>query len=99
MKSPMVSVVIPTRNRPNLVIRAVQSALAQSLTDIEVVVVVDGPDAATIRALSAISDSHLRVICIANSVGGAEARNIGIRESRGEFIALLDDDDVWCPEK
>jgi glycosyltransferase involved in cell wall biosynthesis len=96
---PSVSTVIPTRNRPDLVVRAVMSALRQTFTAIEVVVVVDGPDQVTVQALSEISDPRLRVVALENSVGGAEARNLGVRSSRGQWIALLDDDDEWLPEK
>jgi glycosyltransferase involved in cell wall biosynthesis len=97
--TPIVSVVIPTRNRPQLVIRAVRSALAQTLAQLEVVVVIDGEDVETLRALAAIDDTRVRTISLQTSVGGSDARNIGIRESCGEFIALLDDDDEWNPEK
>ena len=96
---PLVSVVIPTRNRPQLVLRSVRSALQQSLTDIEVVVVIDGPDAATQEALAAVGDPRLRVVALQESVGGSEARNWGVRESTGTWIALLDDDDEWRADK
>jgi glycosyltransferase involved in cell wall biosynthesis len=96
---PIVSVVIPTRNRPQLVVRAVQSALAQTLSEIEVIVVVDGPDAKTVEALAAIQDDRLQTVALAASVGGSEARNTGVRKGRGKFIALLDDDDEWDPSK
>jgi GT2 family glycosyltransferase len=96
---PTVSVVIPTRNRPALVVRAVQSALAQTFTDLEVVVVIDGPDPATAEALAAIKDRRLRTLTLPSSVGGAEARNAGVREGRAVFIAFLDDDDEWLPNK
>lgn len=96
---PLVSVVIPTRNRPSLVVRGVKSALAQTLTDIEVIVVVDGPDEKTVEALSAIKDSRLHTVALPASVGGSEARNIGVQKGRGKFIALLDDDDEWHPSK
>lgn len=99
MQSPLVSVVIPTRNRPELVVRAVRSALAQTLAAIEVIVVIDGPDAATADALSAIKDYRVSMVSLEYPVGGSEARNAGIRKSRGEFIALLDDDDEWSPNK
>lgn len=99
MKQPIVSVVIPTRNRPALVVRAVKSALAQTLAEIEIIVVIDGPDAATEDAVTAIADSRISVISLPCSVGGSEARNIGVRKSRGEFIGLLDDDDEWSPDK
>ena len=96
---PRVSVVIPTRNRGETVVRAVQSALAQTFEDLEVVVVVDGPDLATVELLQHNNDPRLRVIALKKSAGGSEARNIGVREAKGEWIALLDDDDEWLPEK
>jgi glycosyltransferase involved in cell wall biosynthesis len=99
LQAPMVSAVIPTRNRPDLVLRAVTSALEQSFGGIEVIVVVDGPDRATLQALGAISDPRLRVVALKGSVGGAEARNVGVQASRGQWIALLDDDDEWLPGK
>jgi glycosyltransferase involved in cell wall biosynthesis len=96
---PRVSVVIPSRDRAPIIRRAVESALAQTFTDLEVVVVVDGPDSKTIQLLRQISDPRLRVIELEESVGGSEARNIGVRAAKGEWIALLDDDDEWLPEK
>lgn len=98
--SPRVSVVIPTRGRPDLLIsRALRTALAQTLQDIEIVVVVDGPDDATTEALSRLGDPRVRVLAQPMSVGGSEARNIGVRAARAEWIALLDDDDEWLPGK
>ena len=96
---PVVTVVIPTRNRPALVLRAVKSALEQTLTDIEVIVVVDGPDSKTVEALATISDARLHTISLPTSVGGSDARNIGIQRGSGEFVALLDDDDEWLSHK
>ena len=63
------------------------------MTEIELIVVIDGPDSATEAALSSIADDRMTTICLSSSVGGSGARNVGIRKSRGEFIALLDDDD------
>ena len=96
---PAVSVVIPTRNRPDLVVRAVRSALAQSFEDLEVVVIVDGPDAATRAALSEIHDIRLRSLELSHSLGGSGARNAGVRAVTGEWIAFLDDDDEWFAGK
>src|SRR5579863_7499544 len=98
-QEPIVSVVVPTRNRPELVVRAVSSALAQTLTRMEVIVVIDGPDEDTARALAEIRDDRLTVIALPSSLGGSEVRNIGAQHSRGEFIAFLDDDDEWSPNK
>ena len=93
----LVSAVIPTRNRPELVTRAVRSVLSQTIREIECIVVIDGPDAATVHALSDIRDSRLRLLALAKNVGGCEARNLGARAARGEWVALLDDDDEWLP--
>ncbi len=96
---PAVSVIIPTRWRPLLVVRAVTSALAQSLRDIEVIVVIDGPDTETELALRGIHDQRLHVLSLDKNLGGSEARNAGVRAARGKWIAFLDDDDEWFPEK
>ena len=95
----LVSVVVPTRNRPDLVVRAVQSALEQTLPTIEVIVVVDGPDDKTIHVLSAIKDARLRVKILPHNLGPAEARNAGVKEARGPWVAFLDHDDEWLPQK
>ncbi|HEY0760456.1 MAG TPA: glycosyltransferase family 2 protein [Acidisarcina sp.] len=94
-----VSAVIPTRGRPQLVSRAVESVLGQTYLDVEVVVVIDGDDPLTFQHLQQINDSRLRVVHLKESVGGSEARNTGAREASGHWVALLDDDDVWLPEK
>jgi glycosyltransferase involved in cell wall biosynthesis len=96
---PLVSAVIPTRNRPELVCRAVLSALSQTYPNLEVVVVVDGPDPSTVMALERLNEPRLRIVALEDNVGGSEARNIGAREAKGEWIALLDDDDEWFSEK
>lgn len=94
-----VSTVIPTRNRPQLVLRAARSALAQTYRDIEVLVIVDGPDEATSGALASLRDDRLRVIVLPSPQGGQAARRAGIEAARGDWIAFLDDDDEWLPEK
>jgi glycosyltransferase involved in cell wall biosynthesis len=99
MEIPVVSVVIPTRNRPDTVCRAVETVRAQTYTNFEIVVVVDGPDEKTVNALNAIGDPRIRVVALLENLGGAEARNVGVRHSRGQWVALLDDDDEWLPSK
>jgi len=94
-----VSAVIPTRNRPTLVVRAVRSALAQTYTDLEVIVIADGPDPATDEALREIDDPRLKSVVLSTSVGAAQARNLAVDAARGDWIAFLDDDDEWLPEK
>jgi len=94
-----VSVVIPTHHRPQFVQRAVRSALAQEYTDLEVVVVVDGPDRATEEALAGVSDIRLRVIVLPQQVGAARARDVGVTAAWGDWIAFMNDDDEWLREK
>jgi glycosyltransferase involved in cell wall biosynthesis len=97
--SPEVSVVIPTCNRPDLASRAVRSALAQTYEDLEVIVVIDGPDPATEEALAAIPDARLRVLTLPRQGKAPNARNQGTRAATGRWTAFLDDDDEWLPEK
>ena len=96
---PIISTIIPTRNRPDLVYRAVESALNQTWQSIEVIVVIDGPDDATVAALDRITDPRLKKILLPENRGVAAARNAGIQVAKGSWIALLDDDDRWLPEK
>lgn len=97
--TPVVSAVIPTVGRPAHVVAAVRSALAQTLREIEVVVVVDGPDAATLAALAGLGDPRLRVVELPSRTGPGAARNAGVAAARGEWVAFLDDDDLWDPRK
>jgi len=99
VQRPIVSVVIPTRNRPELVLRAVRSALAQTLPELEVVVVIDGPDPATVEALRGVGDDRVRPIELEKSGGAPAARNHGVDAAHAEWVAFLDDDDEWLPEK
>lgn len=96
--SPTVSVVIPTRARPERVLEAVRSAMAQTLQPSEIIVVIDGPDPATRHALDALGEATVVVIQQEETLGASKARNAGILASRGHYIALLDDDDAWRPD-
>lgn len=97
--APLVSVIVPTHDRPGLVGRAVRSALAQSLDRIEVIVVIDGPDRATRNTLATFDDSRLRSIQLDATGGACAARNRGAKSARAPWVALLDDDDEWLPHK
>jgi glycosyltransferase involved in cell wall biosynthesis len=96
---PVVSVVIPTRNRPELVQRAVKSALKQTLSQIEVIVVIDGADGVTSVALAELDDARLKVIELPTNQGSCFARTTGVNAASAEWIAFFDDDDEWMPEK
>lgn len=96
---PLVSAVIPTHGRPDLLAGAMRSALRQTWPRMEVLVVVDGPDAATAALLAGFDDPRLRVLFLEEPRGACDARNAGVRAAQGEWIALLDDDDEWLPDK
>jgi glycosyltransferase involved in cell wall biosynthesis len=95
----LVSVIIPTLHRPALLMRALASVFCQTWRELEVIVVVDGPDLDTIAVLRTIGDPRLRIIVNARSLTAAGARNAGMDQARGKWIAFLDDDDEWRPEK
>jgi glycosyltransferase involved in cell wall biosynthesis len=94
-----VTVVIPTRNRPELVARAIKSALAQTDGVAALIVVIDGPDPATLAVLRELSDGRIRYIALPESRGANHARNLGAAEATTEWVAFLDDDDEWLPQK
>ncbi len=92
----MISVVITTKNRITLLPRAINSVLEQTWSSLEVIVVDDGSD---VPVELPTSDPRVRLIRNDESVGLAEARNIGFRAAIGEFFCMLDDDDWYLPEK
>lgn len=94
---PLVSVIIPVHNRPRLVAEALDSAISQDYVPMEIVVVDDGSTDATTDTLRAYAN-HARVTRQDNRGAGA-ARNRGVEISRGEYLAFLDSDDLWLPEK
>ena len=93
---PTFSVVMPVYNRAHLVERAVRSALEQSETDLEVIVVDDGSTDGTAQVVEAIEDPRVILVRQANA-GHAAARNQGIQRARGEYVAFLDSDDEYLP--
>jgi glycosyltransferase involved in cell wall biosynthesis len=96
----LVSVIIPAYNRGKHIQRAVQSVLAQTYADLEVVVVDDGSKDDTVPRVQeeARHDSRVRLIEHCQQKGAQAARNTGIREAKGEWIAFLDSDDYWLPD-
>jgi glycosyltransferase involved in cell wall biosynthesis len=96
---PDVSVVVPTRDRAGRLAQTLQTALAQRGVALELIVVDDGSTDETMDLLAAIDDSRLRVVSLASSQGVSTARNSGIAAATGSWIALLDDDDLWAPDK
>lgn len=94
-----VGVVIPTRDRCELLRATLGSALAQVGVDLEVVVVDEASDDGTAEMLRGLRDDRVRVIRHDRPRGVAAARNVGRRATTAPWIALLDDDDLWAPDK
>jgi hypothetical protein len=95
--TPQISVIIPSFNRAWTLARAIDSVLAQTVAPKEIIVVDDGSTDHTPEVLAAYGD-RLRIMNQPNQ-GVSSARNLGIGHSTGEFVALLDSDDQWKPEK
>ena len=103
MNTPRVSVVIPAFNAGLTLREAVYSVLDQSFGDLECIVIDDGSTDDTNAVASHLADENSRVCLLLHSGGinrgTAASRNLGMRHSRGEFIAFLDSDDAWLPDK
>jgi glycosyltransferase involved in cell wall biosynthesis len=97
--SPLVSAVIPTRDRATLLEQAVGSVLRQTYERLEVVVVDDGSTVPLNLPSSLSSDPRVRTLRLEESAGPGAARNLGAASCRGSLIAFLDDDDRWRPTK
>ena len=96
---PKVSVVIPTHNRASFLQAAIQSVLNQTFQDFEVIVVDDASEDQTAEVVRRFSEPRIWYIRHEINKGQGASRNDGIRRASGEYIALLDDDDEWLPEK
>lgn len=96
---PLVTAIVLTHNRKDLVVRAIDSVLVQTYPNIECVVVDDASNDGTKEMLSVRSDIRYIYIPKEESCGGNHARNVGIKSAKGEYVAFLDDDDYWLPNK
>ena len=96
---PFFSAVVPTYNRSKLVQRAISSILAQSFQGFEIIVVDNSSTDNTRETIESLDDPRISIITVQNEGIIAYSRNRGIKEAKGEWVAFLDDDDVWLPEK
>ena len=92
---PAVSVIITTYNRAYLVGKAIQSVLSQTYKDFEIIVVNDGSTDNTEEVIKSFSDGEVRYIRHEKNLGGFAAFITGLKIAKGEYIAILDDDDFW----
>jgi glycosyltransferase involved in cell wall biosynthesis len=99
MKQPLVTVVIPAYNVAPYVSQAIDSVLAQTYKNIEIIVVDDGSKDATRDVVALYAEKNLVHYIYQENKGLSAARNTGIRKAKGEFIAILDSDDLFLPEK
>lgn len=99
VKHPTVSVIIPVYNRAHLLHRALDSVVAQTFKDIEILVIDDCSRDDPYSVIKEYKDSRIKYIKQKENQGVAAARNRGLREAQAPFVAFLDDDDEWLPEK
>lgn len=98
LSSPLVSVIIPTYRRWNLLCDAIESVFRQTFTDWEIVVVNNGSGPPEGRAAELLRDPRVRYVEFPDNRGHSSARNTGIDHSSGRYIAYLDDDDIFYPD-
>ena len=96
---PAVTVVIPTRDRIPVLLQTLASVCWQRDVDLEAIVVDEGSVADVGAAVASLSDPRLRVVRHARPLGVSSARNRGVEQARGHWVAFLDDDDLWAPTK
>lgn len=98
-KTPQVSVIIPTFNRATLLARSVESVLKQTYQDFELIIVSDGSTDNTDNIVLGYNDIRIKYLKHKKPKGASAARNTGIKICKGQYIAFLDDDDEWTPNK
>ncbi len=96
---PIVSVIIPTYNRANFLEKSIQSVLAQTFEDFEIIIINNYSEDNTLEVISNFKDTRIRIITFRNDGIIAKSRNQGLMHSAGKYIAFLDDDDLWLSKK
>lgn len=96
---PAVSIILPTYNREHLISFAIQSVLNQTYSNFELIIIDDGSQDNTGDVVRAFDDARIQYIQHDHNAGVSAARNTGIKQAKGKYIAFLDSDDEWLPEK
>src|ERR1051325_6471809 len=99
LEIPVVSIVIPTYNRLDYLVEAIESVRSQTVGDWELVVVDDGSTDGSVARIEAMGDPRIIVVTRAHTGNRAALRNAGVARSRADWIAFLDSDDLWAPDK
>jgi len=99
MKDPRISIIIPTYNRDNLILKALESIFIQTFQDFEILIIDDASTDKTEQVIKELNHSKVRYFKLENNSGQCIARNFGVKRAKGEFVAFLDSDDEWLPEK
>jgi PGF-CTERM protein len=97
-RTPRVSVILTTYNRTNLLPRAIDGVLRQAYRDWELLIVDDASEEDTAAVVDGYDDERIRLLAHDRNRGAAAARNTGIEHARGEYVAMLDDDDEWIDD-
>lgn len=95
---PTISVIVPAYNAENTILETIGSVQQQTFSDFELIVINDGSNDRTLELLNSLTDSRLKIFSYENA-GVGVARNRGISHATGKFIAFLDADDLWTPDK
>lgn len=94
-----VSVVIPTHNRAFIIGDAIRSVLEQTFQDFEIIIVDDASTDSTEEVVRSFQDERISYVKLDGKIGASAARNVGIRTAKSEYVAFLDSDDLWLPDK
>lgn len=99
MKDPVVSVIIPTYNREKLIVNAINSVMKQTYQDFDIMIIDDASTDNTESVIKGMNNDKIRYFKMEKNGGQCIARNYGIKQAKGEYIAFLDSDDEWLPAK
>lgn len=97
--NPLISVIIPTYNRENIIVNTINSVLKQTYSNFELLIIDDASTDNTEQKINEIKDKRIKYIKLPTNTKGTKPRNVGIKLSQGDFIAFLDSDDCWLPDK
>jgi glycosyltransferase involved in cell wall biosynthesis len=95
MNTPLVSIIMPTYNRAHGILKSIYSVVCQDYQNWELIIIDDGSTDNTVEVVGAIDDPRIIYLKLEQNQGPAFARNVGISRAKGNFIALIDSDDIW----